>query len=135
VRTFEWDKRAGRLRVRDSYELGLYESFESSIIVERPVFLRDGMVTIPAGDFTLVARPSAYTAIATAEEHEYRDHSGASRKVNRIILKPVSIRDQREISYELAVVPLPPPIPITREHSSAEPSPDTAEIPQSPAPQ
>lgn len=99
VRSFHLDKRKGRLRVKECYELLKHDSFETSIIAEEPITLSGERAAVIAG--TLIVRPSDDTVIAGVQEHEYRDHSGASRKVYRLILKPSNIAAQHAVGYEL----------------------------------
>lgn len=103
VRDFQWDKRNGRLVVKDYYELSKHESFDSSVITDKEVILAQDKAVIKADGVSIVIMPLADTVFAGAEDHEYRDHNGVQRKVRRIIMRPMKIEEQRSISYEIFV--------------------------------
>ncbi len=103
VRDFQWDKSRGRLQVKDYYELSKHESFDSSIITDREVGLGDEKAVIKGDGFGLVVKPLCDTVFAGVEEHEYRDHGGARRKVRRIIMRPGKLDEERSISYEIYI--------------------------------
>ena len=104
-RSFYFDKRNGLLRVKEFYELSRHESYETSIITEEEVTLDDELAAvIRVGKLSMIVRPFDDTLIHVVEKHEYRDQSGTPRKVNRIILKPVSLAAQSSIGYELELL-------------------------------
>ena len=108
VRTFQFDKKNGELRVRDFYELFEAESFESALIVDQEVTVRDAVASISLGGMTLLCRPFGDTIIGGVEDHEYRDHSGVTRKIKRIILKPSKIERQNFVGYDLLLADAEP---------------------------
>ncbi len=110
VRTFQFDKKNGELRVRDFYELFEAESFESALIVDQEVTIRDAVASISLGGMTLLCRPFGDTIISSVEDHEYRDHSGVSRRIKRIILKPSKIERQNFVGYDLLLAEAEPEI-------------------------
>ncbi len=103
VRNFYFDKQNGNIRVRDFYELIQSESFESAVIVDQEVEVAEGVASLTAGELKLIIRPFGETVFAGVEEHEYRDHSGVTRKVKRIILKPAKVDQQKFVGYDLVL--------------------------------
>ena len=104
VRDFQWDRKHGRLQVKDYYDLTRHESFDSAIITDRSVTLGMDQAVIKGEGFDLVIRPLSNTVFAGVEDQEYRDHNGAQRKVHRIILRPHKLEEQGSLSYEIVVV-------------------------------
>jgi hypothetical protein len=103
-RTFYFDKRRGLLRVKETFDLSQYETYETSIITEHEVTLNDdSSAVILVNKLKLLIRPLGDTVIHVVEKHEYRDHGGAQRKVNRIILKPASPAEQGSVGYDMAL--------------------------------
>ncbi len=101
TRSFYLDKRQGRLRVKEFYELAVHESFETSIISEEEIILTERSARIKARGFALLVKPFDETVFAGVQVQEYRDHTGAPRKINRLILKPARLSEQRFVGYEL----------------------------------
>ncbi len=99
VRSFYFEKTRGRLRVKEFFELLKHESFETSIIAEEVITLSGERTAVIGG--TLIVRPFDETVIAGVQVQEYRDHSGAPRKVYRLILRPGNIAEQHFVGYEL----------------------------------
>lgn len=101
VRDFQWDKTRGHLLVKDYYELSKTESFESAIITDKNVSLTEEEAVLDGDGCRIVVRPLPNTFFAGVEEHEYHDHNGTPRKVQRIILKPQDLHEQRSMGYEI----------------------------------
>ena len=104
VRSFVFEKKRGSLRVKEFYVIAVHESYETSIITELPIDLRERVAAIPsgrAGGRQLLVKPLAETIFAGVEKHEYRDHSGVPRTIYRLIMRPADIYEPRFVGYEL----------------------------------
>lgn len=105
ARNFYFDKKHGLLRVKEFYDLLKFESYETSVITEEEVSLDDDLAAvIRVGTQSLIVRPTEDTLIHMVEKHEYRDHSGMPRKVNRIILRPAIPAEHGSVGYELELL-------------------------------
>ncbi len=103
VRSFYFDKRKGCLRVKEFYELANPESFETSIITEDQILVGENDARIVTATCVLVVKPFDETIFAGVQAQEYRDQTGAPRKINRLILKPARLADQRFVGYVIDI--------------------------------
>ena len=103
VRSFYFDKKNGRLRVKELYEIAIHESFETSIVSDDEIILEERLARIKARSIALIVRPFDETIFAGVQVQEYRDHAGAPRKIRRLILKPARLAEQRFVGYEIEI--------------------------------
>jgi len=101
IRNFSFDKVNGRLRVKEFFDLSVHQSFETSVLTEEPVEMSVPCAVIHAKGGDVLVRPFDDTLIIGVESHEYRDHGGTPRKIQRIILRPAKLTEQRFVGYEL----------------------------------
>jgi len=101
IRGFYFDKVHGRLRIKEFFDLSVHQSFETSVLTEDQVEMNGSCALIHAKAGNVLIRPFDETLIIGFETHEYRDHGGSARKVNRIILRPAKLTEQRFVGYEL----------------------------------
>ena len=103
IRGFSFDKVRGCLEIKEYFDLSVHQSFETSVLTEDPAEM-DGLSAVihaKAGD--VLVRPFEETLIIGIEAHEYRDHGGNPRKINRIILRPAKLTEQRFVAYDLTL--------------------------------
>ena len=101
IRSFYLDKIQGRLRIKEFFDLAVHQSFETSVLTEEPVEMSGHCAIIHAKPGDVVVRPFDDTFIIGVEGHEYRDHGGTPRKIQRIILRPSKLTEQRFVGYEI----------------------------------
>jgi hypothetical protein len=101
IRSFYLDKVNGNLRIKEFFELSVHQSFETSVLTEEPVEMSGPCAVIHARAGDVIVRPFDETLIIGVETHEYRDHGGTPRKINRIILRPAKLTEQRFVGYEI----------------------------------
>jgi hypothetical protein len=101
IRNFSLDKVNGRLRVKEFFDLSVHQSFETSVLTEEAVEMSANCAVIHAKAGDVLVRPFDETLIIGVESHEYRDHGGTPRKIQRIILRPAKLTEQRFVGYEL----------------------------------
>jgi len=107
VRSFYLDKKKARLRVKEFYELGNQHSYETALIADGEINIRDGYAELNDGGVTLIIRPFDATELSNVEELEYRDVTGIPRKVHRLIMTPSRLDEQKYIGYEIEIAPGP----------------------------
>ncbi len=91
IRTFHFEKSAGRLTVRDEFDLTVIRSAETAIVTVHPIATGKNSATISAGELNLVFRFEAGTVLAGIEDHPYRHHDPMITTpvaIQRIVLKP-----------------------------------------------
>lgn len=103
IRSFYFDKINGRILVKEFFDLMVHQSFETSVLTEEPVEMEGSSAVIHAKCGDVLVRPFDETLIIGIETHEYRDHGGTSRKIQRIILRPAKLTEQRFVGYELVI--------------------------------
>jgi hypothetical protein len=103
IRNFSLDKVNGRLRVKEFFDLSVHQSFETSVLTEEAVEMSGHCAVIHAKAGDVLVRPFEETLIIGVESHEYRDHGGTPRKIQRIILRPAKLTEQRFVGYELVM--------------------------------
>jgi hypothetical protein len=103
IRSFNFDKLQGGLRIKEFFDLSVHQSFETSVITEEPVEMKVPCAAIHSKVGDIIVRPLEDTLIIGVETHEYKDHGGTPRKIFRIILRPTKLTDQRFIGYELVL--------------------------------
>ena len=101
LRNFYFDKARGRLRVKEFFDLSVHQSFETSVLTEDPAEMSGTCAVIHSKAGDVLVRPFDDTLIIGVETHEYRDHGGTPRKIQRIILRPAKLTEQRFVGYEL----------------------------------
>jgi len=101
IRTFDFEKTAGLLRIADAYELESSEPVESILICEAAISLENGMGTIhaPGGKLRLV--PGKGTCFSDVEVAEYHDHGGHLRQINRLRFRPTDQAQRGVIQFEI----------------------------------
>jgi len=104
VRTFQFDKVAGKLRVQDVFELNRTENLEGAIIALHPIFLEEKQAIIRAEGLELVIRAASGTKLDRVETHAYQSHSGQKTLAYRLVFKPgeLSVRSTLAVEMELA---------------------------------
>jgi len=100
VRSFYFDKKRGRLRVKEFYELTVAQTYETAVITECEVrrFEMSAVLLGEKGSLQIV--PFELTRIDRIEEHDFRDYTGTVRKIRRIVLCPERIGEQKFVGYE-----------------------------------
>jgi hypothetical protein len=78
----------------------VHQSFETSVLTEDQVEMSGPCAVIHAKAGDVLVRPFDETLIIGVESHEYRDHGGTPRKIQRIILRPSKLTEQRFVGYE-----------------------------------
>jgi hypothetical protein len=94
VRTLRFEKMAGRLTVRDEFELEEAREVETAVIAIHPVKISKDSATISSGQLDLVLRPDPGTVLAGVEEHKYRHHDPTITTpvaIQRLVLRPASL--------------------------------------------
>jgi len=104
VRTFQFDKLAGKLRVQDVFELTKIEDLEGAIIALVPIVMEEKQAVIRAEGLELVIRPGSGTKLDRVETHAYQSHSGQKTLAYRLVLKPevLSARSCLTVEMQLA---------------------------------
>jgi len=92
VRTFELDKVAGRLVVRDEFELGVAQALETAII------------TLPTALAKFHITPAPGTVIAATELDSYRGHGGQTCEIRRVVLRPRELGERLTLEYAITAV-------------------------------
>jgi hypothetical protein len=90
VRSLRFEK-AGRLEVRDAFELERADSLESALIAIHPVILEKDCARIRGGGLELVVRPMEGTRLDRVEVHGYSDHTGKEAFVHRLVWVPETL--------------------------------------------
>ncbi|MGC3991131.1 MAG: heparinase II/III family protein [Chthoniobacteraceae bacterium] len=103
VRSFYLDKKKGRLRVKEFYELTVANSYETAIITDLPIRRLEMSVVIMGDKCSLQVVPFELTTVDRVEEHEFRDHSGQTKKISRIVLRPERLGEQKFVGYEFVI--------------------------------
>jgi hypothetical protein len=101
VRRLHFHKVRGVLSVEETFDLAAHESYETSVITDRPITVGERVATIQIPTGALLVKPDEETIFAGVETQEYRDHNGAPQKVYRLILKPANFPAQRSVCYKI----------------------------------
>jgi len=102
LRHFFFDKRRGKLTVRDSFELTRTESLEVGLMTHSPVQVKTEQAEIQGRGLTLILRPQAGTIFAGVETHTYQEHDqGKDTLIHRLVLKPTALLPKVEIGVEI----------------------------------
>jgi len=104
VRTFTFEKKAGLLRVCDSFEFDTLGTMESMLISYAPFQMAEGGVELKLPGGKLLIALSSGTSISGIEECEYSDHAGKLRKVNRLRLQSRCASRQDRVEYRLSYI-------------------------------
>jgi hypothetical protein len=88
VRSFRFEKDAGKLIVEDAFELTRAEVLESAIITSQSLSLVGDDAVIEAEGLTLLLRPAPGTRLDRIETHSYKDHEGNQARIRRLVLIP-----------------------------------------------
>ncbi len=91
VRNFAFDKSAGRLRVRDSFDLSRVESLETALVSFYPVILSDGHARICEQGLELAIRALPGTKIERVETLPYQTRFRGESNIYRIVLVPETL--------------------------------------------
>lgn len=103
VRSFYINKLEGRIRVKEFYELGTEQSYETAIITEGEVEDRGTWWAIQDGPVVVHLHPFPDTEVQAIEELEYRDVTGQARQIKRIVLVPSHLGEQKFVGYEIEI--------------------------------
>ncbi len=104
LRSFIFDKVAGRIEIADAFELEEAGSVESVLICEAPVFGEGGLCRIDASGGTLQIIPGDGILLSKVESCDYSNHVGIPSQVNRLRLHPSSSTQRGVIRYEIRAV-------------------------------
>jgi hypothetical protein len=102
IRTFLFEKEAGRLTVRDDFELTEARSAETAVVTIHSAKADKDAVTISANGLYLVLRLDPGTVFASAEEHPYRHHDPTITKpvaIQRVVLKPATLSNKFSLGF------------------------------------
>jgi hypothetical protein len=99
TRTFLFEKKAGRLRVRDDFELESPGSVESMLISPTAA---DGLGRIDTcgGEVQLATGPD--TRFSGSEACSYHDHGGKERRIHRLSLRPAKTESAGTIQFDIS---------------------------------
>ncbi len=89
VRAFTFDKKAGRLAIRDDFSLAPPFRVESGLISLLPIRIAKGSATIDAGRFALDIRPDPGSCFDRVETHPFRTHEGEDAVAYRLVAIPM----------------------------------------------
>ena len=102
VRTFHFEKIAGRLTVRDEFDLTEIREAETAIVTIHPVVAGKDSATIIVGPLNLVFRFEPGTTLGEIKEHSYRHHDPTITKpvaIQRIVLKPSALSSKFSLGF------------------------------------
>jgi hypothetical protein len=105
VRTFHFDKHAGRLTIDDSFDLTRAGALESAIVTFQPLSIDGDHAVIKAEDLTLILRPAPGTRLDRVETHTYSDHRGKEAHIHRLVLTPDLLLPQLSLKVEITLAP------------------------------
>jgi hypothetical protein len=103
VRTFIFEKSAGRLTVSDDYELDDKGIVESMLICHAPAKLEKGSGTISAPGGTLLLTPGKRTTVSKIDVCEYKAHGGILQKINRLRFRQTEPAQSGVLEYTIEV--------------------------------
>jgi len=103
VRTFRFEKEAGRLRVEDVFELGRSESLEGALVSIYPIVIEGGCALISAEGLELVVRPDAGTRLDRVEIHSYSARKGIAASIHRLVYVPETLSRTCSLAVELGL--------------------------------
>jgi len=101
VRTFQFDKSAGKLQLDDAFELSRIDSLEGAIISLQPVVLTEGRASIHAGSLQMVLRAKNKTRFDRVEIHPYHNHSGQEVLAYRLVYKSEALASTCTLAVEM----------------------------------
>lgn len=87
VRTFVFEKNAGRLTVTDEFDLAAPGDFAALLILPETARIADGALTVPLANCALRLRPGEGTRLAELETCGYSDHLGRAANIKRARLQ------------------------------------------------
>ena len=100
MRHFHLNKSAGRLEVRDEFELEAGSTVETAICTEHTaVFRKGGAMIKPAGGVELRILPLRGTKVDRIETHPYAAHDGTPREIHRIVLVLTKNAEATNLGY------------------------------------
>jgi hypothetical protein len=88
VRHFHFDKVAGRLEVRDEFDLAAPHPVETAIITQAEVVMTRDQAEIKSDGLILRIIPFAGTIVDRIETHPYSAHDGTPAEARRLVLRP-----------------------------------------------
>lgn len=104
VRTFSFERKAGRLQVSDAFELAAPGRVESMVICEAPASADGAAARIESGGGVLRITPREPAGFRGAEACSYQDHSGQKSFVNRLSFRPEEPLRTGAITCEIEVL-------------------------------
>jgi len=102
IRTFHFEKTAGRLTVRDEFNLTEVRSAETAIVTIHPVTVGKDSATISVEGLNLLIDLDPGTTLASVDEHPYRHHDPTITQpvaIQRIVLKPASLSSKFSLGF------------------------------------
>lgn len=108
LRCFSLDKQAGRLEVRDRFELSATSPIETAICTEQTARMANGAATIESAEgVTLRIVPLDGTRVDRIETHSYNAHNGTLRELRRIVLLPGTPAQSVTLGYVIELDGMP----------------------------
>lgn len=107
VRTFRFEKKAGRFSVRDEFDLAEFQTVETAVMTIHPAVCYGNSVHISTGPLTLALRLEKGTTVASINGHQYRSHDPAITgpvTIQRIVLKPGTAASQFTLGFTAELV-------------------------------
>jgi hypothetical protein len=102
IRSWRFEK-AGRLEVRDRFELDRTDALESALIAIHPVIMEKDRACIRGGGLEVVVRPMAGTRLDRVEIHPYSNHRGEEAFVHRLVWVPEKLSPSCTVAVEIAL--------------------------------
>jgi hypothetical protein len=101
VRSFEFNKRFGRLTMEDAFDMDRTGALESAIIASHPISIHENHALIDGGTVKLILQPLPGTRLERVETFSYRDHHGNDAIIQRLVLKPDLLTSLVRIGLEI----------------------------------
>lgn len=90
IRTFQIDKRAGRLSIIDTFDFTHPGEVETALITQGTVMMRNRSAIVTEAGASLAITPTGDAQIREVQTHSYSDHAGRPVEMRRIVLVPHS---------------------------------------------
>jgi hypothetical protein len=103
VRSFVFEKTAGRLVITDKCEFDGTGTFESMIMTDAPVSFDESSALVTTTGCKLRITPTAGSVIRTIDICDYRGHHGTDEKTHRLRLAPAASSEKCVISCNVTV--------------------------------
>ena len=101
VRSFHFDKRLGRLALKDDFEIDQPIALESAVLTFHLVSIHGDHAEIDAGSVKLILKPRPGTQFDRVETHTYRDREGNDAMIQRLVLEPESLSLHVQMGLEI----------------------------------